>query len=272
VVVVVVVAVVFSACSGDDADGGQGEATTTTVATEVGETSATEPAASGSAADGSTDEASVADSATSVPSVTSDITTSTAPPIVEVPETGVPGLDSDDLLCAAWSRFAGSFQVVAVTAAFGEVPPEQLSALEVAASVAVTRAYDDLLAAWPDELADEEAVGAAQFLGPIDRRLDVAYQSLVDAGADPATLARIEDAWIAALAQRDPSNPEFTIDLPDDVWIVVDAAADDFGGRLVAFSDDPSLITDVATPLTNEYLATSCPDQGTLAGQEIDVP
>ncbi len=192
--------------------------------------------------------------------------------VVDLPDIGVPGLDSTDAFCASWSRFAGSFQVVAVTAAFGSGLPEQLASLEVAASPVVTDAYDALLANWPDELSSEADLVADDFLGPFARRLQEAENSLDSVGADQATIDAIGEAWVAGLAGRDPSTPEFTVDLPDATWAVIDAAAADFSGRLVPFSSDPSLVTDVDTPLTNDYLAVSCPDQGTLSGQEVDAP
>lgn len=192
--------------------------------------------------------------------------------VVALEEVGTPGLDSDDAFCASWSRFAGSFQVVAVTAAFGSGGPEQLAALEVAASPTVTSAYGDLLANWPDELADEATLVADDFLGPFARRIGGARDALDDAGADEATIAAISEAWLAGLAQRDPSTPEFVVDLPDDVWATIDDAAALFADQRVPFGADPSLVTNVATPLTSEYLAVSCPDQGTLSGQEVGTP
>lgn len=192
--------------------------------------------------------------------------------VSELEETGTPGLDSDDAFCSSWSRFAGSFQVVAVTAAFGTGPPEQLAALEVAAAPTVTTAYDDLLANWPDELADEESLVADEFLGPFARRLTEARDALDSVGADDATVAAISEAWLAGLAQRDPSTPEFAIDLSDEEWATIDEAAIVFAAQRVPFGTDPSLVTNVVTPLTDEYLAVSCPDQGTLSGQEVDSP
>jgi hypothetical protein len=189
-----------------------------------------------------------------------------------VPEIGVPGLDSTDAFCSSWSRFGGSFQVVAVAAAFGSGTPEQLAALEVAAAPTVTGAYADLLANWPEELASEFEIVADDFLGPFARRLAAAYDSLAAVGADAATVAAIGDAWLAGLARRDPSTPEFVVDLPDEIWGTIDEAAEVFGARLVPFGSDPSLVTDVSTPLTSEYLGASCPDQGTLSGQEVETP
>ena len=214
-------------------------------------------------------------SATLVPSETLVVTlppTATPVSVVEVAEVGVPGLDSDDVFCASWSRFAGSFQVVAVTAAFGSGSPEQLSALEVAAAPTVTSAYDQLVANWPDELSSEADLVADEFLGPFARRLETASEALRDTGADDATISAIADAWLAGLAQRDPTTPEFVVDLPDEIWAVIDEAAAGFGAQRVPFASDPSLVTNVQTPLTSEYLAISCPDQGALSGQEVETP
>lgn len=58
--------------------------------------------------------------------------------------------------------------------------------------------------------------------------------------------------------------------LADELWDLVDVAAADFAGELVDFVDDPSMRITVATPLTDAYLATACPDQGALTGAEVD--
>ena len=192
--------------------------------------------------------------------------------VVDVPEVGVPGLDSDDEFCSSWSRFAGSFQVVAVTSAFGSGSPDQLAALEVAAAPTVTAAYEQLVGNWPAELAAEADLVADEFLGPFARRLEVARTALHDVGADDATIDTIEQAWLAGLARRDPTTPEFVVDLPEELWTVIDDAATTFSEQRVPFAQDPSLVTEVETPLTSEYLAVSCPDQGTLSGQEIEAP
>ena len=192
--------------------------------------------------------------------------------VPEVAEIGVPGLDSDDAFCASWSRFAGSFQVVAVTAAFGSGPPEQPASLETAAAPTVTSSYRELLANWPTELETEVELVADEFLGPFARRLEDARSALTEVGADQATVDEIAAAWVEGLARRDPSSPEFVVDLPDATWEVIDEAARTFAARRVAFGADPSLVTNVSTPLTEEYLSRSCPDRGTLAGREVDPP
>jgi hypothetical protein len=182
-----------------------------------------------------------------------------------VPEVGVPGLDSDEVVCRAWSEFAGSFQVVAVAASFGE----GAAALEVVAASTVVRAYDELLAAWPAELDAERDVVADDYLGPFASRAAVARRALVDAGASESTFERIESAWLAALAERDPASPDLAVDLDEATWALVDQAARAVEAGLPTIPDDPSLVTDAEVPLTEEYVADTCPDQGTLAGQEL---
>lgn len=273
------VAAVSGACSrGDDLTAPT--VPTTIAATTINTTLATGAAPADTSASSPPRSASDSTSGTSDPD--SGGTDETVPPVslvtaptvsvVAVPEVGVPGLDSDDAFCSSWSRFAGSFQVVAVTAAFGSGSPDQLAALEVAAAPTVTSAYEQLVDDWPDELASEADVVADEFLGPFARRLETARAALRGVGADDVTIDAIERAWLAGLAQRDPSTPEFVVDLPDEIWAVIDDAATDFAEQRVPFSQDPSLVTDVQTPLTSEYLAVSCPDQGTLSGQEVETP
>ena len=189
--------------------------------------------------------------------------------LVEVPETGVPGLDSEDSFCAAWSRFGGSWQVIQVAANFA---PDRsvVPAMEVVAAPVVTAAYDAMLDAWPDELADEREAVADGYFGPLDRRAETALDALTAAGATADDLAAIGGAWEAALAARQPDDPVVTPELAEEQRAIVDAAAADFDARLVGFVDDPSMRITVETPRTDAYLATACPDQGALTGAEVD--
>lgn len=189
--------------------------------------------------------------------------------VVEVPETGVPGLDSDDSFCAAWSRFGGSWQVIQVAANFAP-DPTVVPTMEVVAAPVIDAASEAMFAAWPGELDDERDAVADGFFGPLDRRADVALSALADAGATAADLVAIGAAWEAALATRQADDPVVTPELPDELWAIVDVAAADFDGRLVGFVDDPSMRIVVETPATDAHLATACPDQGALIGTEID--
>jgi hypothetical protein len=273
-VLTAVVAIISGACArGDDLTTPTVPTTTTT--TSVPAVVSPDPSSSPSASPPpSTSSAETSDPGAVVTADAAPASLVTTPPapVVEIPEVGVPGLDSDDVFCSSWSRFAGSFQVVSVTAAFGSGSPEQLAALEVAASPTVTSAYQQLVESWPDELASEADLVADEFLGPFARRLEAARAALSDVGADDATITAIEKAWLTGLAQRDPTTPEFVVDLSDDVWAVIDGAAVAFAAQRVPFGQDPTLVTNVQTPLTSEYLSVSCPDQGTLSGQEVETP
>ena len=260
-----VVTVVLGACTGgDDLDTALDDRPTTTQVIDV---VPTEPATSDST---STE---VTTTAVATPTVSTPEST-TEPPfttfaVVEVPETGVPGLDSDDSFCAAWSRFGGSWQVIQVAANFAP-DPSVVPAMEVVAAPVVAAAYDAMLAAWPDELTDERDVVADGYFGPLDRRAAAALESLTAAGATRADLAALGSAWEAALAARQPDDPVVTPELTDGLWAIVDAAALEFAAQRVDFVDDPSMRITAETPRTDAYLATACPDQGALTGGEID--
>lgn len=272
--VVILTAAAITACSGSESSSPLATSGPTSTSATPG-APGTEGVDGAVTVDGDPTAGASAPTTTSIPpAVAAAVTTAPAPTItvVDLAEVGTPGLDSGDRFCSSWSRFAGSFQVVAVTAAFGSGPPERLAALEVAAAPTVTAAYDSLFEVWPVELEPERELVADRFLGPFARRLIEAAAALDAVGADDATIDTISEAWLAGLAQRDPSTPEFVIDLPPEAWATIDQAAEVFASQRVSFSTDPSLVTDVRTPLTDEYLAISCPDQGTLSGQEVEIP
>lgn len=200
-------------------------------------------------------------------------TGSTGVPLTDPPSTeelGVPGLDSDEVVCRAWSRFAGSFQVVAVAAAFGEGGSREVAELEVLASPIVVTAYDELLEAWPDELESERAAVAESFLGPFARRAERARDALLAAGAGPDDLAVATEMWLDVLATRDPSSAVPVVVLPDPVAALVGRASAAFDDQVPPVSEDPSLVTEVEIPLTQAFLVATCPDRGALGGTEVE--
>lgn len=188
---------------------------------------------------------------------------------IVIPETGIPGLDSTDRFCAAWSRWAGSYQVVSVTAAFSDGPARDVAALEVLASTVVVAASADLLASWPDAIKTERDRAADQYFGPFTRRSEIALGAFQAAGADATIVAATREAWLDALARRDPANLELSIDLPDAIWSIVDTAAADLLTERVPFSDDQGLVIAADTSAIDDYIAATCPDQGALAGGEV---
>lgn len=188
--------------------------------------------------------------------------------IVDVAEVGVPGLDSDDAFCAAWSRFGGSWQVLLVASVFGG-DEAAVSELEVVAAPLVATSYEALVASFPDELAAEADVAAEDYFGLFARRSAEALESLRDAGASDDQLAELAAAWIDALAGRDPAQPIVDVGVPDELAALVADAATRFRTRRIGMADDPSMVVAAETPATDRYLETSCPDQGALAGQEV---
>jgi hypothetical protein len=184
----------------------------------------------------------------------------------DVPETGVPALAADEAFCAAGSRFGGSSQVIAVTAAFGAGPSESL---EAAASITVTAASGERGEHWPAEIGDERETALDGALGPFARRLAVASDALADAGATDADRAALDTAWVAALAARDPEDPVLELDLSPELQELVETAAVSYLDEVGSWATDETLANNVEIPATNQYLADNCPDQGTLAGQEV---
>jgi len=208
--------------------------------------------------------------ATSTPPISATTPPSTvAPPTTEPDvDAGVPGLDSDDAFCSAWSRFGGSWQVVLTASAFAP-DPNDASRLEALASTVVADSYEAMFAAWPAELDSEEAVVADGYFGAFQRRSADALAALSEAGADAADIDRLAEVWGDALARRSPSDPVLAVDVPADLAGVVAAATDDFAAQRPPFTQDPTMVITVETPLTDQFLASACPDQGSIAGGDV---
>jgi hypothetical protein len=185
------------------------------------------------------------------------------PEIPVVPETGVPGIDSADAFCRAWSEFAGSFQAVGFISAVGD--PANALRVEVFAAPTVVDAVLALDANLPAELEDERVALIADFAGPYFARASAA-DGLVDVDAQEALTAY----WIAQLAARGVDDPFLDVDLPGVADPTLFAAAvESFSTTFPSIVEDPSLMTDVQIPLTDAYLAANCPDQGTLGGNDV---
>ena len=82
-------------------------------------------------------------------------------------------------------------------------------------------------------------------------------------------IEQLATAWVEALATRNPSNPELAVELPDDLTALVDEAGAAFAAARVPLTADPSMIITAETPRTDEYLATACPDQGSITGSDV---
>ncbi|HTH06954.1 MAG TPA: hypothetical protein VL916_13835 [Ilumatobacteraceae bacterium] len=245
--------VVAGACSGDDDDAGTATDGVSTAATTRPSSEVTTPDASSNR-----DTAARSDPLPTAPSA--------PPPTAGPADTGVPGLDSEDAFCSAWSRFGGSWQLLLQAGAAAD--PAQVARLEVIASTVVQDGYDDVLAALPAELDSERDVVADAYFGAFRRRSADAAAALADAGATDADVAALAQAWDAALAQYDPSS---TVDVvvPPELEPTVDQAATAFSAARVPLQVDPSMVITAETPLTDAFLATACPDEGWIVGQDV---
>ena len=189
----------------------------------------------------------------------------TTPPIDPIPETGVPGIDSSDVFCRAWSEFAGSFQALGLVSAIGD--PANAFRLEVIAASSVTTAVEAMEANLPVELEVERIALVVDFAGPFFNRALLAEIDLLDAGVDPDVL---RETWLATLSQAGVDDPTMTVDLPADIdAVALDAAVASFSTSQLAIVGDSSLITNASIPVTETYLADVCPDGGILSGNDV---
>jgi hypothetical protein len=198
------------------------------------------------------------------PATTGDTTVETR---VAVPETGVPGIDSDDAFCRSWSQYAGTFNALAY--AWGVQAPEAAAALEVAASAAITASVDGMSKNLPAEIESNRRSLTVDVPGPFLGRATKARALLVAAGADDATVDALGEAWIAAITEAGISSDDLSIAVPAGVGPILETAAAQFASDLPPMFEDPTLDTtqfDISPSL--EYIANTCPDQGTLAGND----
>ena len=115
----------------------------------------------------------------------------------------------------------------------------------------------------------ERDVVAEEYFGAFQRRSAAALEQLVQAGAGDEEQALLVDVWVEALAGRDPGNPVLAVEVPTELASVVDEAGAAFAEARVPLTADPSMVITAETPLTDDFLFTACPDQGSLVGGEV---
>ncbi len=247
-----------AACSSDDG----GDTSSGSSAGTATPDSAADPASPSSSA--TTTTTTVAPSTTT----TTLVATTSTTVIPTVPETGVPGIASGDDFCRAWSEFAGTFQALALASNLAADPAAARRA-EVAAAPAVVAAVGDMDTALPAVLEPERDVLLADLVGPFGRRAERALDELVQAGMSADQTDALGDLWLATLAERGLDDPDITVDAPADVDPLLTAAVAVFSAEVPPISQDPSLVTAAQAPSTEQYLSDNCPDQGTLAGNDV---
>lgn len=217
-----------------------------------------------------TDDDPAADPDDRAPSTTEfDLAAQPSTPLIEpVPETGVPGIDSADAFCRAWSQYGGSFQALALVSAERDL--DAALGLELLGSTSVIDAHTAMAAELPPELEVERTLFIDQLLGPFATRARLAQTALVEAGIETDGLS---EYWLAALSEQGVDSPNLSLEPPPNVD--PDAFAAAISGFSASFEpddqrivDDDSLVTNAVAPLSTDYLASNCPDRGILAGND----
>ncbi len=194
-------------------------------------------------------------------------TTDSTQTLATVPEQGVPGIDSEDPFCRAWSEFAGSFQVLTFASVTGS-DPFAAARREVIAAAAVIAATQTLRSEFPVPIADEREVFVDDVIGPFARRAARAVGELRATGLSEADIDLLGQAWLVALAATGVDDPEVIAVVPADLEAAVGTATTTFAANLPPIASDPSLITTAEAPATFAHLADNCPDQGILGGND----
>ncbi len=184
-----------------------------------------------------------------------------------VPDEPVPGLTSDDDFCRAWSRFAGSFQALALASSVGADPANAMR-LELVASSVVARAAADLEATLPEEVDAEREQFTEGLVGPFAARAALAVDELIAVGMTIDEVDELGERWLVALAQPQ-QDPDLVVFVSPAVASTLDDALASFSASVAPVNADPNLITDATAPDTLAYIASNCPDQGVLAGNDI---
>ena len=196
--------------------------------------------------------------------VVEPVTESLAP----VAETGVPGIDSDDEFCRSWSTYAGSVQ--ALSLAWVLQSPSDAARLEVAATAAVTEAVEGMAANLPDVIESNRQALTVDVPGPFLRRAERARELLADAGLSTDQIGALGDAWIDGISEQGIDSETLSIAVPTDAAEALDTATRALTSELPSIVEDPTLDTtafDISPSL--DYIAANCPDQGTLAGNDV---
>ncbi len=245
-------------CSDSDSDGG--------AATAVPSTAGASEATS-APSDVDTADASATTTTTTTTATTTTTTLDETATIATVPEQGVPGIESEDPFCRAWSEFAGSFQALAFASA---VATDALAAarLEVVAAGAVSAAVQTLADEFPDAIVSERDVFVDDIVGPFARRAGRASDELLAAGLSGEQVEQLGRAWLAALVDAGVDDPDVVVAVADDVMDPVAEATAAFAADVPSIAADPSLVTAAEAPGTFDHIARNCPDQGILAGND----
>lgn len=202
----------------------------------------------------------------------SEVSASVLDPIEPVPDTGVPGIESDDDFCRSWSEFAGSYQ--ALTFAWAIQGGEAAARLEVLATEVLSSAVVEMGTSLPAVLESDRQALTIDLPSPLLRRAERSRELLALSGVDDATIEALGDMWLVAVTEAGLESESLAVPIDD---VELNAAVTDAATLLLEalppITEDPSLIVDVDISATENYLFENCPDRGVLAGNDrVDTP
>lgn len=219
----------------------------------------------GDRADAEGSEAEPADEALAI--IDDEVAAEIEAKIAETDTVLIPGLDSEDRFCRAWSRFTGTFQVLSVSAAFGLVDDAELLRRELVSAGTTIQSGSDLVDAVGDVVESELGVVSEFLVGPYSARAADALAALVDAGASRDDLDALDAAWLSALESNDWAELELDLLVRGDRADLIDRAARIFSAQRPGWFEDTALdVAEFSIPLTIDYAVANCPDEGVLAG------
>lgn len=252
-------------CTRSESSSASSAATTPITATAPSAVGTTTPALPATTVQAATSAATTVVATTVAPVTTPAPPVSATPATFDtVPDDVVPGLESADAFCAAWSHFGGSFGIVAPIAAFGDEPAQ----VETLAAPAMVAAFDRMVGNWPAELEAVRVSVQVESLGPLVERLERSVQRLRDAGATDADVEAIAEAWNDVLEAWNPSEPTSDFEVSGSLGGIVADATAALEAAEQPFGQDPALVTP-EVPEFNAYLTDHCPGQGTLIGDSV---
>lgn len=231
--------------------------------------SGTEPDAATPSPDRSSSVGATATTASGAPATVaaSNVTDGTAmvDTIATVPG-GVPGLDSDDGFCRAWSEFAGTFQALALASDLAADPSTAFRS-ELAAAGAVTEAWQTMDSEFPEGIgASDRTAFLDGLIGPFRARATAAEQALLGAGLSPQQVDQLGALWLATLTTVGLGDPDIDVAVPDGMQTAFDSALAAWGADTSPIIEDDRLATTADAAVTQAYIVANCPDQGILAG------
>ena len=185
----------------------------------------------------------------------------------------MPGIDAADEFCAAWARYGGTIQIIAVAVNFGELDERRRRrTLELVSAPTIVDAVAEIEATWPADIAAERDLAVDGYLGPYaaagrqgGRR---ARGCRGRRGADrPSCASRGPASWRRAIptSRRSPSPCPVTWPPPSPL------PQPRFDSAVTPWGADPSLTADLdEIPATKAYLAAHCTDLASIGiGDDI---